>query len=264
MAEHRARHLRRPQRQRLDHRQRRRRHEHPEVLARRASSCCRSASTARAAAATTRATSTAPAGIAVHAPTNEVFVADGYGNRRVIVFDATTGAYKRHWGAYGNKPDDAAPFTRIYEGPRPAAVQHRARHCAYRTTASSTSAIASTTASRSFQSRRHLRQGGVHRAADHGPIRHRLRRGVLPRRRAALFLRARRHEQEGADRRPALDESSATSAATAATESASSRTSTASRPTPAATSTSAKSTRAGGSIAGFRRAEQRAAWIFGE
>jgi DNA-binding beta-propeller fold protein YncE len=59
------------------------------------------------------------AGIAVHAPTNEAFVADGYGNRRVIVFDADTGAYKRHWGAYGNRPDDAAPFTRIYEGPGP-------------------------------------------------------------------------------------------------------------------------------------------------
>ena len=29
---------------------------------------------------------------------NEVYVADGYGNRRVIVFDADTGAYKRHWG----------------------------------------------------------------------------------------------------------------------------------------------------------------------
>jgi hypothetical protein len=34
-----------------------------------------------------------------------VFVADGYGNRRAIVFDAGTGAYKRHCGAYGNKPD---------------------------------------------------------------------------------------------------------------------------------------------------------------
>ena len=31
-------------------------------------------------------------------------MADGYGNRRVIVFDADTGAYKRHWGAYGNQP----------------------------------------------------------------------------------------------------------------------------------------------------------------
>ncbi len=37
---------------------------------------------------------------------NEVYVADGYVNHRVIVFDATTGAYKRHWGAYGKKPDD--------------------------------------------------------------------------------------------------------------------------------------------------------------
>ena len=36
----------------------------------------------------------------------ELYVADGYKNRRVIVFDAKTGAYKRHWGAYGNKPND--------------------------------------------------------------------------------------------------------------------------------------------------------------
>src|ERR1700683_2039380 len=50
-----------------------------------------------------------PAGIYVYPKTNEVFVADGYGNRRVIVFDADTGQYKRHWGAYGNKPDDKDP-----------------------------------------------------------------------------------------------------------------------------------------------------------
>ena len=36
----------------------------------------------------------------------EVYVADGYGNRRIVVFDAKTGAYKRHWGAYGERPDD--------------------------------------------------------------------------------------------------------------------------------------------------------------
>ena len=47
-----------------------------------------------------------PADLFVHEPTNELLVADGYGNRRVIVFDAATGAYKRHWGAYGNRPDD--------------------------------------------------------------------------------------------------------------------------------------------------------------
>jgi DNA-binding beta-propeller fold protein YncE len=37
---------------------------------------------------------------------NEVYISDGYGNRRVIVFDADSGKYKRHWGAYGNKPTD--------------------------------------------------------------------------------------------------------------------------------------------------------------
>ncbi len=47
-----------------------------------------------------------PADIQVDADAKEVFVADGYGNRRVIVFDSETGAYKRHWGAYGNKPND--------------------------------------------------------------------------------------------------------------------------------------------------------------
>jgi DNA-binding beta-propeller fold protein YncE len=60
------------------------------------------------------------AGITVYPKTNEVFVADGYGNRRVVVFDADTGAYKRHWGAYGNKPDDKASTARQASGPAPA------------------------------------------------------------------------------------------------------------------------------------------------
>jgi DNA-binding beta-propeller fold protein YncE len=47
-----------------------------------------------------------PSGIAVDAAANEVYVADGLGNHRVVVFDAETGAHKRHWGAYGEKPDD--------------------------------------------------------------------------------------------------------------------------------------------------------------
>lgn len=47
-----------------------------------------------------------PAKIFVDARANETYVADGYGNKRVIVFDADTGAYKRHWGAYGGRPDD--------------------------------------------------------------------------------------------------------------------------------------------------------------
>jgi DNA-binding beta-propeller fold protein YncE len=47
-----------------------------------------------------------PAGIWVDPSTNEVFVADGYGNRRVVVYDGDTGTYLRHWGAYGEAPDD--------------------------------------------------------------------------------------------------------------------------------------------------------------
>ena len=37
---------------------------------------------------------------------NEIFLADGYGNKRVSVWDATTFKFKRMWGAYGHKPDD--------------------------------------------------------------------------------------------------------------------------------------------------------------
>jgi DNA-binding beta-propeller fold protein YncE len=57
------------------------------------------------------------ADIHVYAKTNEVFVADGYVNRRVIVLDADTGKFKRMWGAYGNAPDDTAPNQPKDDGP---------------------------------------------------------------------------------------------------------------------------------------------------
>jgi hypothetical protein len=66
-------------------------------------------------------------------PANELYVADGYVNHRVIVFDATTGAYKRHWGAYGKKPDDSY-FTQAGEklpSPFSGAVQHENRPSQY-------------------------------------------------------------------------------------------------------------------------------------
>jgi DNA-binding beta-propeller fold protein YncE len=44
--------------------------------------------------------------VAVDPETNEVFISDGYGNRRIIVFDADTGEFKRMWGAYGEPPSD--------------------------------------------------------------------------------------------------------------------------------------------------------------
>src|SRR5262249_24066639 len=47
-----------------------------------------------------------PADVALGGAAREVFAAEGYGNRGVVVFDSEPGAYKRHWGAYGNKPSD--------------------------------------------------------------------------------------------------------------------------------------------------------------
>jgi hypothetical protein len=59
---------------------------------------------------------------------NEVYIGDGYGNRRVIVFDSNTGKYKRHWGAYGNKPsDEKMPPYSPQAGP---SKQFNTVHCA--------------------------------------------------------------------------------------------------------------------------------------
>ena len=49
-----------------------------------------------------------PADMVVDEATNRLYVADGYGNRRVLIVDATTGKYIGHFGAYGNNPVDDA------------------------------------------------------------------------------------------------------------------------------------------------------------
>src|SRR4029453_4353211 len=69
-----------------------------------------------------------PAEMDLDAATNEVFIAHGYQNRRIIVVDATTGQYKRHWGAYGNVPNDVDPGP--YDPNAPPAQQFRTPvHC---------------------------------------------------------------------------------------------------------------------------------------
>ena len=57
-------------------------------------------------------------------PANEMYLADGYGNKRVAVIDATNGDLKRFWGAYGNVPSDdnlgdydATMATQQFRGP---------------------------------------------------------------------------------------------------------------------------------------------------
>jgi DNA-binding beta-propeller fold protein YncE len=70
-----------------------------------------------------------PAKMFVDKDANELYVADGYGNHRVIVFDADTGKAKRYWGAYGHKPDDSSLGP--YNPDAPPAPQFRNPvHCA--------------------------------------------------------------------------------------------------------------------------------------
>jgi hypothetical protein len=61
---------------------------------------------------------------------DELFVSDGEnGNHRVIVFDSNTGAYRRHWGAYGARPDDAAAAGRFSAASPPPRQFGSAVHC---------------------------------------------------------------------------------------------------------------------------------------
>ena len=64
-----------------------------------------------------------PTGIVVDPESNELFVGDGYRNRRVVVFDAETGTYKRHWGADGELPPDGPQGGGPVEGPYDPAVR---------------------------------------------------------------------------------------------------------------------------------------------
>ncbi len=66
-----------------------------------------------------------PANMAVDIAAHEIYVADGYYNHRIIVFDSETGVFKRMWGAYGNPPTDeklgpydpAAPLPQQFRNP---------------------------------------------------------------------------------------------------------------------------------------------------
>ncbi|MDX1384219.1 MAG: hypothetical protein R3190_11280, partial [Thermoanaerobaculia bacterium] len=64
------------------------------------------------------------------AEADEMYLADGYFNRRVAVIDAATGEFKRYWGAYGEPPDDELDLGR-YDPDAPPAKQFRGPvHCA--------------------------------------------------------------------------------------------------------------------------------------
>ena len=57
-----------------------------------------------------------PAHMVTDEAAGELYVADGYLNRRIVVFDLKTGSYQRHWGAYGSKDpsdDKLPPYTPV-------------------------------------------------------------------------------------------------------------------------------------------------------
>ena len=68
----------------------------------------------------------APSEMFVDDDAHEVYIADGYQNRRIVVYDSNTGTFKRGWGAYGmglsqipNGPDpkhDPAAPAKVFEG----------------------------------------------------------------------------------------------------------------------------------------------------
>lgn len=69
-----------------------------------------------------------PADIEVDPTNNEAYISDGYQNKRVLVVDGNTGKYKRHWGAYGNVPNDADPGPYV-PGQSPAHQFRNPVHC---------------------------------------------------------------------------------------------------------------------------------------
>jgi hypothetical protein len=71
-----------------------------------------------------------PAGIELDGEAHELYIADGYLNKRVIVYDSDTGAFKRLWGAYGKPPNDVDPGP--YDPAAPADPQFRNPvHCVH-------------------------------------------------------------------------------------------------------------------------------------
>lgn len=62
-----------------------------------------------------------PTDFDVDSSNGEIYIADGYLNNRIVVFDAHSGKYKRHWGAYGHRPEDASQEP--YDPNKPAPAQ---------------------------------------------------------------------------------------------------------------------------------------------
>jgi DNA-binding beta-propeller fold protein YncE len=71
-----------------------------------------------------------PAGIDIDEAAHEVYIADGYLNSRVVVYDSNTGVFKRGWGAYGISLDQISNEKTPYVPGAPPAKEFSTVHCA--------------------------------------------------------------------------------------------------------------------------------------
>jgi DNA-binding beta-propeller fold protein YncE len=67
--------------------------------------------------------------VTVDQAANELYVADGYGNHRIIVYDADSGQYKRLWGAYGTKQPEDTDYGRYNPDAPPLKQFRNPVHC---------------------------------------------------------------------------------------------------------------------------------------
>ena len=135
-----------------------------------------------------------PAKIYEDVAANDVYIADGYGNRRVIVIDGETGKYKRHWGAYGNKPERRT--VPAYNPAEPPSKQFNTVHCADRLEGRLRVCLRPRERSRAGVSQgRHVREGSLLRQ-EHASVRLGLGHDVFARPAADLHLHGQRRGRE--------------------------------------------------------------------
>ena len=185
-----------------------------------------------------------PAKIFIDAKANEAYIADGYGNKRVVVIDADTGKFKRYWGAYGNKPDDTNFGAYDPDGAADQAVPHAG---ALRRALQRRPRLRVRPAERShpgLQAGRQVRQGGLRRD-QHARRRLGVGHRVLEGSAAEVPVPRRRQEREDLRHAARDDGDPHDASATAAGSPGSSSPCTASRSTRRATSTPPRPTRAG-------------------
>ena len=146
--------------------------------------------------------------IGIDPDANEVYLADGYFNRRVAVIDADSGEMKRYWGAYGNDPDDDLDLGRYTPGMEPSAQFRGPVHCSVVSNDKLVYVCDPRRGSHpDLPDRRNVRQRAHSRRA-HAVTGRSLGYRLLARPRTALHLSGRRAEHEGLHHRARDDGSS--------------------------------------------------------